>query len=225
MNGFRHENKYFISQAGYRMLRSRLAAMLQADPNSGRADGQYFIRSLYFDDAMQSALIDKEDGIQDREKFRIRFYNMDPSFIRLESKQKWTDLVKKESAPLTREETEKILSGDLWDLYSTSYPLLRNFYLKSRTRFLRPAVIVDYTREAYVFEDVRITFDMDIHSGLYRTDLFSPGLPTVPVLPDSQVVLEVKFEEALPDAVFQLLRAVPAARSAISKYELCRQYQ
>lgn len=31
MDGYRHENKYFISSAGYQMLRSRLQAAMETD--------------------------------------------------------------------------------------------------------------------------------------------------------------------------------------------------
>lgn len=225
MEGFRHENKYYISRAGYQFLRGRLAAAMDTDSHAVRSDGRYFIRSLYFDDYLQSGLLDKVEGVKEREKFRIRFYNMDDSFIRLESKQKWTDLTRKESAPLTREQADRLLAGDLWGLYDAGHPLLRSFYLKARTRLLRPTVLVDYIREAYLFEDVRITFDLNLHTGQYHTDLFDPDFPTIPVLPDDRVILEIKFDEALPYAVRQLLSPVSAARSAISKYALCRQFQ
>ena len=225
MDGFRHENKYFISWAGYQFLRGRLAAMLETDSHAVQSDGRYKIRSLYFDDYKQSGLLDKVEGVETREKFRIRFYDMDDSFIRLESKQKHNQMTKKQAAPLTREQTDRLLAGDLWFLYDTGDPLVKSFYLKSRTRLLRPTVLVDYDREAYLFEDVRITFDLDLHTGNYGTDLFSRDLFTVPVLPGDRVILEVKFDEQLPFAVRQLLRPVNAVRSAISKYELCRQFQ
>lgn len=224
MNGFRYENKYVLTTAGYRMLRTRLRALMEGDANVNE-QGEYFIRSLYFDDAFQTGLTDKREGALLREKFRIRFYNMDDSFIRLESKQKHDYLTKKESAVLTRAMVEDILAGKLWDLYDTDQPLLRSFYLKSRTRRLRPAVIVDYTREAYTFEDVRITFDKDIRTANYDTDLFDPDLLTVPVLPGDRMILEVKFDDALPTAISRLLAPVPAVRTAFSKYDMCRQYQ
>lgn len=225
MEGFRHENKYFISRAGYQFLRGRLAAMMETDSHAVHPEGRYFIRSLYFDDYRQSGMLDKIEGLENREKFRIRFYDMDDSFIRLESKQKWNGLTRKESAPLTREQTDRLLNGDCWWMYETEHPLLRSFYLKSRTRLLRPTVLVDYIREAYIFQDVRITFDLNLHTGNYHTALFDPDFPTLPVLPDDRVILEIKFDEALPYAVRQLLRPVSAARSAISKYTLCRQFQ
>lgn len=224
MNGFRYENKYFISYAGYQMLRTRLRAAMCMDENTGE-DGRYLIRSLYFDDYRQSGLQDKIEGVETREKFRIRFYDMDDSFIRLESKQKHNMMTKKETARLTRSQVEQILSGDLWSLYDSDQPLLRSFYLKSRTRLLRPAILVDYHREAYVYEDVRITFDYDLHSGNYNFDLFDRHAMTVPVFPSDRVILEVKYDDDLPYTIRQLLKPVPAVRCAISKYELCRQFQ
>ncbi len=225
MDGLRHENKYYISQAGYRQLKARLDAGLAHDSHIVHPDGKYFIRSLYFDDYCQSGLLDKVEGVQTREKFRIRFYDLDDSFIRLESKQKWDQMTRKQSAPLTREKTDRLLAGDTWWMYNEEAPLFRHFYLKSRTRLLKPAVVVDYFREAYVFEDVRITFDSHIASGRFNFDLFNTALPTVPVMPSDRLVLEVKYDEALPYAVRQLLKTVPLARCAISKYALCRDLQ
>lgn len=224
MDGFRHEEKYFISTAAARMLQGRLRAGLRRDGHAGE-DGRYFIRSLYFDDYLQSGLLDKVEGVEKREKFRIRFYDMDDRFIRLELKQKIGSLTRKKSAPLTRAQADAILAGDTWPLWDIDDPLLRNFYLKARTRLLRPTVIVDYRREAYVFRDVRITLDSDLHSGQYRTDLFSPEPYTLPVLPSDRLVLEIKYDDALPYTVRQLLRPLSAARCAISKYELCRGLQ
>ncbi len=225
MNGFRHENKYFISRAGYHQLKARLDAGLHKDTHTSHPDGAYFIRSLYFDDYQQTGLLDKVEGVQTREKFRIRFYDMDDSFIRLECKQKLDQMTRKFSAPLTREQVDAILRGDLWWMYESEHALIRDFYAKCRTRLLKPAVLVDYYREAYVFEDVRITFDRDIHSGLYTSELFREDLLTVPVLPSDRMVIEVKYDDALPYTVRQLLKTVPLSRNAISKYELCRKMQ
>lgn len=225
MEGFRYENKYFISSAGYRQLKARLEAGLAKDTHTMHPDGCYFIRSLYFDDYLQSGLSDKVEGVEKREKFRIRFYDADDSFIRLESKQKLGQMTRKLSAPLTREEAERLCRGDTWWMYKSEHPLIRNFYLKQRTRLLRPSVLVDYYREAFTFQDVRVTLDKDIHSGRYSFDLFNKSLVTAPVFPSDRVVLEVKYDDALPDAVKRLLSGVPMARSAISKYELCRKLQ
>ncbi len=150
---------------------------------------------------------------------------MDDSFIRLECKQKLDQMTRKFSAPLTRGQADAILRGDVWWMHDSEHALIRDFYVKYRTRLLRPMVIVDYYREAYVFQDVRITFDRDIHSGRYHVDLFEQDLPSVPVFPSDRLVIEVKYDDALPYAVRQLLKTVSMSRSAISKYELCRKMQ
>ena len=225
VDGLRYENKYYISRAGYAQLRTRIAAGLEKDAHILHPDGRYLIRSLYFDDYRQSGLLDKVEGVEKREKFRIRFYDHDDSFIRLEAKQKLGQMTRKLSAPLTRQQTDRILAGDIWWMLQSEHPLIRNFYLKLRTRLLRPAVIVDYEREPYVFEDVRITFDMHLRSGKYGHDLFNKELFTVPVLHSDRMVLEVKYNDALPYMVRKLLDTVPLARSAVSKYELCRSVQ
>lgn len=225
MEGLRHEEKYYISRAAYGQLKARLDAALSKDSHILHPDGAYFIRSVYFDDYCQSGLMDKVEGVETREKFRIRFYDMNDSFIRLEAKQKLNQMTRKLSAVLDRQQTEKILDGDIWWMYKDEQALSRNFYVKARTRLLRPSVIVDYYREAYVFEDVRLTFDRDIRSGVYNRDLFDESVVTVPVIPSDRLVLEVKYDEALPYSVRQLLKSVPLARCAISKYALCRELQ
>ena len=225
MDGLRYENKYFISRAAYAQLKTRIASGLDVDSHALNSDGCYHIRSLYFDDCAQSGLYDKVDGVEKREKFRIRLYNGDDSFIRLESKQKLGQMTRKLSAPLTREQTEQILRGDIWWMWNSEHELIRNFYLKLRARLLRPAVIVDYDREPYVFEDVRITFDKDLRGGVHRFELFDTDLFTVSALPSDRLILEVKYDEQLPYMVKKLLGTVPMARSAISKYEWCRRQQ
>ena len=225
MDGLRYENKYFISHAAYVQLKTRIAAGLDTDSHALNSGGCYHIRSLYFDDVANSGLFDKVDGVEKREKFRIRLYNGDDSFIRLESKQKLGQMTRKLSAPLTREQTERILQGDIWWMWKSEHPLIRNFYLKMRTRLLRPAVIVDYDREPYVFQDVRITFDKDLRGGVHRYELFNNDLFTVAAMPSDRMILEVKYDEQLPYTVNKLLGTVPLARSAISKYEWCRRQQ
>lgn len=225
MNGMRYENKYYISQAAYQQLRTRIAAGLDTDSHVTNGDGRYLIRSLYFDDYAQAGLLDKVEGVEKREKFRIRFYDMDDSFIRLEAKQKLGKMTRKLSAPLTREQTDSILAGDIWWMWENEHPLIRNFYLKLRTRLLKPSVIVDYDREPYIFQDVRITFDMNLRSGVYDHALFDDRVFTVPVFSSDRMVLEVKYDDALPYAVRKLLGTVSMAPSAISKFELCRQLQ
>lgn len=222
----RHELKYFIAPAELADLRTRLRPSLRLDSHcvGGRP---YAIRSLYFDDVDNSAFFDKLDGVQNRDKYRIRIYNRSDAVIFLERKRKLGDLIQKSSVPITRRLCEQIISGDPRGLYRADNPLLKDLFVQMRTRLLRPVVIVDYEREAYVspVEDVRVTFDTKLRTGLSSLDLFNPRLPTVCPHDRRVEILEVKFNDYLPESVRDLLRGTRAERSAISKYILCRRYE
>ena len=128
---------------------------------------------------------------------------------------------------ITRRLCEQIISGDPRGLQSASSPLLQDVFVQMRTRLLRPAVIVDYVREAYTYpaENVRITFDMNLRSGLHSFDLFNAEIPTVCPLDQNTQILEVKFDNYLPDHVRGLIAGIQADRSAVSKYVLCRRFE
>ena len=218
----RWELKYYITQGEYLVLRQRLAAAMPRDAHSG-ANG-YLIRSLYFDDIYNSAMWEKANGDMMRKKYRIRLYQ-DQS-IHLEKKMKYNQMTAKDSTEITRRLADALIGGDLSAIPLGRNPLVDEMYGEMRTKQLRPVVIVDYLREAYVYQagNVRITFDRNIASGQFNHDLFD-GLPApVPVLPPGVMVLEVKYDNVLPDHIRGILNTVNGTRSAISKYGLCRRY-
>lgn len=221
----RHELKYYIQQAELDVLRARLLPALDLDPHCRR--GPYKIRSLYFDDAFDTALRDKESGVLHRDKYRIRFYNNLTDVIYLERKRKQGDLIQKSSVRITPRLCEKLVEGDPRGLQTAQSPLIRDMFLMMRTRLLRPKVIVDYYREAYVYPvgDVRITFDTRLRTGLSSVDLFDPDIPTVCPHDRDVEILEVKFNSYLPDFISALLAGLSAERSAISKYVLARRFE
>lgn len=108
---FRHECKHRINLADITRLRTRLEAVAERDPHSGE-DGTYLVKSLYFDNYKDKVLREKTDGVNNREKFRIRYYGSDTSFMRLEKKLKIGGLCSKESTPITAEECRRIMDGD-----------------------------------------------------------------------------------------------------------------
>ena len=222
----RHELKYFVNRAELAALRARLKPVMRLDPYcvGGRP---YIIRSLYLDDVDDSAYMDKVNGVMNRDKYRIRIYGHRDEEIFLERKRKLGDLIQKSSTKITRRLCEQIISGDPRGLQTSSSPLLQDVYVQMRTKLLRPAVIVDYEREAYVHpaENVRITFDLKLRSGLHSHELFDPTIPTVCPLDPGLEILEVKFDNYLPDYIRALLDGIQADRSAVSKYVLCRRYE
>lgn len=220
----RHEMKYYINYFEMHALKSKISTVLSLDKNSKSLEG-YYIRSLYFDGIHDHALYDKNDGIFGREKYRIRIYNGDDSIINLERKSKYGDFISKESARLTRDDYDSILRGQYSVLDNRTEPLVRDFYNALQFRLFRPTVIVDYLREAYVFEpgNVRVTFDKELRAGINGVDLFDDRIIYEEILYPEQVILEVKFDHFLPDLVRQLLQPERFVRSAISKYVLCRE--
>ena len=221
----RHELKFYINPGELQALRARLSPVLDLDPHCRK--GPYAIRSLYFDDAFDSAFVDKQMGVMHRDKYRIRIYNYSDDVIFLERKRKEGDLIQKSSVRITRRLADRLIAGDPTGLQNSNSDLLKDMFVLMRTRLLRPKVIVDYDREAWVHpvEDVRITFDMNLRTGLSSVDMFNPDIPTVSPHDRDLEILEVKFNRYLPDFINGLLSGLSADRSAISKYVLCRKFE
>ncbi len=219
----RHELKYHLNFLQYRILRRKLGTVLKLDSHAGPA-GRYHVRSLYFDDFRNSAFFDKMAGVPTRKKYRMRIYDLCDDFIKFERKSKFNTYVFKESAVLNREEADRIIKGDVSFLAESESQLLRCFYLECRRNLLRPVVLVDYLREAYVHPvgDTRITFDIGLRTGLGPVSLFDHDASTVGIREEPGVILEVKFCSVLPEVVRSLFTGGIRPRLAIGKFALCR---
>ena len=147
---YRHELKYVIPYAEYLAVRQRLRTVMSVDPHVSKS-GLYQTRSVYFDNSDDKALREKIDGIGKREKFRIRYYNDDFSFITLEKKIKDNNLCLKYDAVITEKEFRKIMDGDIEFMKDHSEELVRELYAKMKYQRLRPRVLVSYIREPYIF--------------------------------------------------------------------------
>lgn len=220
---YRHEWKHEINASDMITLRHRLGAVMQRDRNA--VDGKYLIRSLYFDNPADKALREKLDGVNNREKFRIRYYNHDTSLIRLEKKSKRNGLGSKETASLTATEAQAIIDGNRTWMKDADRPLVRELYSKMQSQGLRPKTIVDYIREPFVYApgNVRVTLDYDIRTGLRSTDFLNPACVTVPA-GDHPIILEVKWDAFLPDIIRDIVQLESRHTSAFSKYAICRIY-
>lgn len=220
---YRHEWKHEISYIDMLTLRQRLYAVAKSDIHA--VDGKYFIRSLYFDNASDKALREKIDGINIREKFRIRYYNGDTSLIHLEKKSKINGLCLKESVQITKAQAQDIVDGCYDWMLTSEEPLVTELYSKMMSQGLRPKTIVDYTREPFVFApgNVRVTIDYDIRTGMGETDFLNSDTVTVPV-ENSPIILEVKWDEYLPDIIRNAVQLLDCRSGAYSKYAACRVY-
>ena len=220
---YRHEWKHMINHCDMMILRQRLGVVAHRDPYA--VDGKYEIRSLYFDNADDKALREKIDGINIREKFRIRYYNGDTSVIHLEKKSKVNGLCLKDSVELTRDQAQWLVDGHYEWMSGCGVALIEELYSKMTAQGLRPKTIVDYTREPFVFApgNVRITLDYNIRTGLHCTDFLNPDCITVPA-GDAAIILEVKWDEYLPDIIRDAIQLENRQVSAFSKYAACRIY-
>ena len=224
----RHELKYFINERQYFVLSGILDSVLSRDPN-GDEYNEYHIRSLYFDTIYNNALYDKFNGVQNRDKFRIRIYNFTDKVIKLECKTKVGSLISKRSITIPKLLCEQLIAGDPTGLETTRSGLLNDVFREMTVNLLRPVVLVDYVREAYLHpaEEVRITFDKQLRTGLWSKDLFNPYVPTVPPFDENLMILEVKYNKSLPSYIRDILNTYcqGALPSAISKYTWCRRFE
>lgn len=220
---YRHELKFKISNSAAEVLKQKLSLILKKDKNAYYSDGSYLIKSLYFDDLDSSSYYEKMDGVLYRKKYRIRIYNNNDEFIRLEKKMKHNTYTVKEQILISKDIYSKILNGKLDEIDSPT-GLLEEFITNSKTKHLVPSVIVLYHRTAFTYpiSEVRITFDSHIQSGLYNYDLFDKEVPMYDVSEPGKQVLEVKFNEVLPLHIANILNDIPSCKEAVSKFAICR---
>ena len=218
---FRHEYKHQINLADVYGLKTRLNAVAKHDSHAGD-DGTYFVKSLYFDNYMDKALREKIDGVNKREKFRIRYYGTDTSFIRLEKKSKINGLCNKISCKITAEECQKIIDGDTQLMKDSEYELMRELYSKMKYQLLRPKCIVAYTRECFVYPpgNVRVTIDTNICGSNNTKEFLNPDLPFLQTY--HEAILEVKWDEFLPQIIRDCVQVKSRRSAAFSKYAAIR---
>jgi len=229
---YRHEYKTTINEQEVELLRRRLVHIMRRDSHADK-NGGYFIRSLYFDDHKQNAYFEKLEGLNEREKWRLRQYNLE-GIVRLERKEKKSSYVRKDGVVLTNEELQAILSGQSTKLISSDKPLLRRFELARRLQLLKPVQLVDYYREAFVLRtgNVRITFDRNLRAPLTMDNCFTSGFtaadvtidrPAIAPLEHGLTILEVKYDGYLPAHIGQLAILDGRTKLANSKFILCCQ--
>lgn len=220
---YRAEDKYLLSERDMLLLQSRLKVVMRPDAYS---DGKaYRITSLYFDDPEDNHWRDTEDGESFRKKYRIRIYNNSFDLIKLEVKYKAFNRVTKLSAPISREDAIRLIAGEcLEDQNPSMGSPVTLFNLAVRQSLLRPRIIIDYTRDAYIFGpgNVRITFDRNICASS-DTGRFMDGNCLWEALRETNQVLEVKYNEFLPGFIAGLLETGNMNQSAYSKYQLGRE--
>ena len=221
---YRHEYKYPISDLEAAVLKQRIRKLMHLDSHVGES-GMYHISSLYFDDYYDSCFRENEIGADPREKFRIRIYDKNTDIISLECKRKERGKTLKTSCRLQKSQVEDIMAGRPVKNMDDD-PLLNRFIILQKTKGLKPKVIVDYKRVPYIERagNVRITFDSQLASSKNIEEFLDGNFASRPVMPVGMLLMEVKYDEFLPDFIYDALQLNHLTQSAFSKYYLCRKF-
>lgn len=218
---YRVEKKFLISDIELELLGNKLNTVMKPDLNQqGKA---YTIRSLYFDDIWDSCMAENESGVDNRSKIRIRTYSPDSPKLYLENKEKLNGYTRKSRDIITREECLNIMLGNVLPFGTRT--VANTLSLAMKSRHMRPKAIIEYERSAFVYPigNVRITFDRNISASRCCEDFLSRQIrQKTPVLPQGMHILEVKYDEFLPDVIAQLLENGRMTQTAFSKYYLGR---
>ena len=215
---FRVEDKYTMPCSDFFLLENRIKNILPIDNNH-----QYKISSLYFDDLYDTDLMDTINGNPSRKKMRIRIYDDSFKAIKLEVKYKSYSKINKKSCIISKEEMNSLINGVpiSWDNKDSPRNI---FNEKILTAGLRPKVIVTYERSAYLYEsgNTRITFDSNIRSS-NKVELFGNKDLYHDEIRDLNYILEVKYDEFIPDFIAQSINISNMLQISYSKYLMCRE--
>lgn len=219
----RNELKYAINDLEYNYLKNRLNNIMKSDENVNE-EGEYHIRSLYFDDFFNSSYYQKEAGEFERTKIRIRIYNKSDNVIRLEMKEKFGKYISKTSRLIDKHLYHSIINNQLNINDFKKDEFLLEFYIQYKMNNLRPVVIVDYIRKPFICSigNVRITFDKNLHAIINTNDIFSKSDIAVSPKFEGTMILEVKYDDYLPEFIREQLNLSRHQIMALSKYTMCR---
>lgn len=220
----RTELKHEINKIDCYLLRTKLKHVMDHDPHA-KKDGTYLIRSVYFDNFDNKVLQQKKEGMLDRDKFRVRLYDFDTTYLNLEKKSKRNNMTYKQKCSITAEEYEEIRKGSIAWMENDPRLLIQELYLQMNLYQLKPTTVVDYEREVFIYKygNVRVTFDSSIKTSFRNNDVLNPHLAMVETNPDI-VVLEVKYDEFLPEIIRNLLQLNDRRKGTYSKYQISRMY-
>lgn len=215
---WRYELKYIITEFQFQELKQRLSSLLKIDKHT-REDGTYFIRSLYFDDYQNTSYYQVLNGVSKREKYRIRYYNYDDSYICLEKKFKVNNMTNKSAYKVTKEQIQDLLCGKL-NVQKENDKLLNEFIIKTKYYGYKPVVIVDYNRIPYTYiaGNVRITLDYQIAMNYKISEFFEKNGTSIPIMEKNRHILEVKYDDFLPNYIAWLLNINTLEQTSYSKY-------
>lgn len=228
----RQEYKYLVPNYLVDDVRAAITPFVDVDPYAARSGGAYTVRSIYLDSADLTCYWEKEAGIKDRKKLRVRGYNLweANAQVFLEIKRKTNNLIWKNRALMRFDDLETLLEfGDPDDFVRDSprdRSDARKFCYHLRRQAMVPIETVIYEREPFVCRfdsSLRVTLDRNLRSvafpsldGLFEEEDVQPALP-------DHFILEIKFDadRGFPRWVRPFLARFDLSKQALSKYCIC----
>ncbi len=230
----RFELKYVIDEQRACAVRDYVRGYLEPDEHSqDDATCSYPVYSLYLDTPSLVLYRQTIQGLKNRFKLRIRFYDdrpASPAF--LEIKQRLTDTIRKERAALCKEAVFRLLDGERpspsdlirFNGNGSDSAALERFCNLSEKIGAMGATYVCYDREAYVSpesDNLRVTFDRRLRAEAFGGPvLLSPPAQGMPVRVGG-VVLEIKFVDRSPRWIQDMSGALDLRRCSMAKYVHC----
>lgn len=230
---YRYERKYLVNNKDMLSLRDRLSSFVRPDVFANKnkeGHPEYTVRSIYFDSPTLTSLLDKNEGIRERKKLRIRGYDQqtENSKVFLEIKRKLGNRILKNRSLIPFSCLDEILEFGLdehmEEIFKTSKhkeDAIRFLYQKSK-QHQTPVNLIVYDREPYHGKfngDVRITFDKNIRSRLNPSlqDLFSNV--DLSYVWEEHFILEIKYyEPPMPLWAKSIVSDFKLQSEALSKY-------
>ena len=216
---FRHEYKYRISYEDMLTLRGKLNEVLNIDRN----ENGYLIRSLYFDSIEDTDYYDKLGGEINRKKIRLRIYEPNPKYVKLEIKAKYDIHQLKKSLVIDKNTANELIKENYDILLNYDDETAQEAYTILRKGLYKPKVIIEYNRIAYTTgTTTRITFDFDLRSSSDIDSFFNEDINYNNLSTKTDVVLEIKFDRFLEPYLSNILSSYGTRFESVSKYVMGR---
>jgi len=219
---FREEKKYVCNLLEAVYLKNSLNGILQGDPFQGFEP--YLVRSLYFDTISDTDFKEKEDGLSDRKKVRLRVYSPDSKTAKLELKQKSGSMQRKQSLTLSREHAQELINSNYEVLKEYDDDFAVYMYNLMNLEGYKPKTVVEYDRVAYTapINNIRLTVDSGVRANEGCYDIFDNDIALYPVIDPTTVIFEVKYNKYLLSYIKDAISCVCKLETSASKYTLAR---
>lgn len=225
----RFELKYRVSDSVAAQIRDFVGGYLEYDEYSRDCPGHaYLNHSLYLDSDDLRLYWDVVNGLKNRYKLRLRYYDDNPeSPVFFEIKRRVNDAILKQRCPVRRAAVKTLLCGqlpapeDLCSARSEAFAAIQEFCRLMADLNAAPKVHVSYRREAWADRDrnsVRVTLDHELCCAPRFTPELTTGIEGAVRPFARQFILELKFTARYPVWFRELVESFETTQSGCAKY-------